>query len=69
MNAIATRSGEDFKTFYEILPEQFTTREVMELSERLCVSRPTIYYWLRKLQDNGLILRVRFGEYVKLEDA
>jgi len=55
--------------FLQQLPSTFSTGEAKEAAEADDVARRTLFKWLKELQSDGLLTKVRRGQYQKTEAA
>jgi len=55
--------------FLQQLPSTFSTAEAKEAAEAEDVARRTLFKWLKELQSDGLLTKVRRGQYQKTEAA
>jgi predicted transcriptional regulator len=63
---IQERSGLMFGEFLAELPDTFTTLQAKQIGNEYGVSVPTVHNWLKTMRREGLIVKVRFGEYCKV---
>jgi hypothetical protein len=55
--------------FLQQLPQRFSTSEAEEVAEAQDVARRTLFKWLKDLQKDGLLTKVRRGQYEKTDAA
>jgi hypothetical protein len=55
--------------FLQQLPRRFSTSEAEEVAEAEDVARRTLFKWLKDLQKDGLLTKVRRGQYEKSDAA
>ena len=53
--------------FLQQLPSTFSTSEAKEVAEAEDVARRTLFKWLKELQKDGLLTKIRRGQYQKTE--
>ncbi len=66
LQQIQERNGLIFGEFLSELPDTFTTEQAKRIGSEYGVSIATIHNWLRMMRREGLIIKVRFGEYFKV---
>jgi len=67
LHKIGARSGIYFARFYEKLPDRFRTLDMLRVAKELDISEGSVYHWLRKMRENGLVVRIRHSEYQKVK--
>mgnify|MGYP000176167783 CR=1 FL=1 len=55
--------------FLQQLPSTFSTGEAKKVAEAEDVARRTLFKWLKELQKDGLLTKIRRGQYQKTEAA
>jgi len=55
--------------FLQRLPETFSTSEAEEAADAADVARRILFKWLKDLQKEGLLTKVRRGQYQKTDAA